>query len=466
MSARRLAKLFTYPTVALFLLACTTAADAPPSGDPSGDAAGDDSTGSDTSGSSDDALGDDGDGTATPDETPSDSAPIDDDVPPETPADLGGPDDATTVDQGAAGAPGTTTDGVRTGGSGGTVDDPGSGGGSTDDGAGAVAGSTDDNTGGTGNTDDGTGGMGNTDDNTGGTGNTDDNTGGTGNTDDNTGGTAGTDDNTGGTAGTDDDCPWLCIPPAIDEVNVIVLTDAWLTNCDVEGRLYVGHDATFPSYSVGTRLEPDASRYDLVVGNDLVYDSGSVPNGAVAYGGELTRGSGAFAYGGWHNETPVDFEQLQADMLFWSESLAAQPANSQTVVSYGSIRLEGDDPDLNVFEVDASDLSGCNGLTISAPEGATILVNVSGTEVSMQNFGISFEGGASKQYTLFNMYEAETVIFSGIGVLGSVLAPHADLDFTNGNIDGQLIVDNYIVEGRASGEGHPYYFMGCPWICE
>lgn len=405
------------------------------------------------------------------------------------------------TDDGSGGTGGTTSDGV--GGSGGTTSDGSGGSSGTDDGVGGTGGTTSDGSGGTGltydappppppapppppstggTTGDGSGGTGNTDDGSGGTGLTYDvppppppvpppppETGGTGGTNDGSGGTSGTDDNTGGSGGSytppSEDCPWVCIPPVYEEVNVIVLNDAWLENCDVEGRLFVGNDATFPSYAVGTRMTPDASRYDLVVGNDLVYNNGSVPNGAVAYGGTLSRTGSVFAYGGWHQDEPVDFDQLNNDMLYWSDSLAAQPPTGETIIQYGGITLVGTEPALNIFELDAADLASCNGLTISVPAGATALVNVSGTNVTMQNFGIFFADGADKQYTMFNMYEAEDVTFSGIGVNGSVLAPRADLDFTSGNIDGQLVVENYVVQGRVSGEGHPYYFQGCPWVC-
>jgi choice-of-anchor A domain-containing protein len=127
--------------------------------------------------------------------------------------------------------------------------------------------------------------------------------------------------------------------------------------------------------------------------------------------------------------------------------------------------LTGTDPRLNIFEVSAADLATCNGLVINVPAGSTTLVNISGTDVVMANFGFSYTG-ATKETVIFNMPEAETLSMSGIGIWGTILAPRADLTFTGGNIDGQLIVQNYIMQGVASGEAHPFYYTGCPWICE
>jgi choice-of-anchor A domain-containing protein len=366
---------------------------------------------------------------------------------------------------GAAGSNGTTADGLNsnagapasTGGSGTTADGSG-GGGQTDDGSGGT-GETDDGSGGTGETDDGSGGTGATDDGSGGTGNTDDGSGGTGNTDDGSGGTGATDDGSGGEAG----CVWVCVPLIMEgpiPPNVIVLNDAYLSGSDVEGRLFVGNDATFPSYAIGTHLPPDAERDDLIVGGDLVFTSGGVPNGAVAFGGEGEVGPSASAYGGFRRDTPIDFEQLTTDMLSWSDELAAKEPNG-TVQTGGQLRLSGTDPTLNVFEVEAAALAAAYELVIDAPAGSTVVVNVRGTDVSMTNMGFSYTG-VEREYVLFNMPDAQNVTLNGIGVQGSILAPRADLDFSNGNIDGQLVVNNFI---GGTGESHPHYFVGCPWIC-
>lgn len=346
----------------------------------------------------------------------------------------------TTEDPGVGG--GTTSDGV--GGSG-TTDDPGVGGGTTDD-PGVGGGTTDDpGTGGT--TDDpGTGG-----------GSTDDGSGG-GSTDDGSGGGS-TDDGSGGSGGTDEDCPWVCIPSAIEGVNLLVLNDAFPSGADVEGRMYVGNNAVLPSgYAVNVAgTTASTNDYALVVGNDLTVNGGTV-HGTIAFGGEY---SGSItATGGITNATPVDFEQLTSDMIYWSDTLAASEPNG-TVGGGAGLTLTGTDPDINVFELDASALAAASSLSITVPEGSTVLINVIGTEVSITNMGFSYIGTDS-QHVIFNMSQAETVYMSGISLQGTLLAPRADLTFENGNAEGQTIVYNLVSGG---GEYHPYYFEGCPWEC-
>jgi choice-of-anchor A domain-containing protein len=238
-----------------------------------------------------------------------------------------------------------------------------------------------------------------------------------------------------------------------------VLNDASPSGADVEGRMYVGHDAVLPSgYAVDAAgTTASTNDYALVVGNDLTVHGGTV-HGAIAFGGEM---SGSItATGGITNETPVDFEQLTSDMIYWSDTLAETEPNG-TVGGGAGLTLVGTDSSINVFEVDASQLAAASSLSITVPDGSTVLINVIGTEVSITNMGFSYIGTDS-QHVIFNMPQAETVFMSGLSLQGTLLAPRADLNFENGNAEGQTIVYNLVTGG---GEYHPYYFEGCPWVC-
>jgi len=368
---------------------------------------------------------------------------------------LGG---GTTSDPGPSVGGGSTQDPGGVGG--GTTEDPGSGGGNTDD-PGSGGGSTVDPGVGGGNTDDpGTGGA-TADPGSGGTtspglgGATEDP--GTGGTNDPGTGGATADGGTGGYSPPDEDCPWVCVPAAIEGTNLIVLNDAAPSGADVEGRMYVGNNAVLPSGYAVNAVETivGANEYALVVGNDLTVNGGTV-HGAIAFGGEM---SGSItATGGIVNASPVDFEQLSNDMLYWSDTLAETPDNG--TVS-GSLVLTGTDLEVNVFTVDASALAAASGLSITVPDDSTVLINVTGAEVSITNMGFNYIGTDS-QHVMFNMPQAETVFMSGISLQGTLLAPRADLTFENGNAEGQVIVYNLVTGG---GEYHPYYFTGCPWEC-
>src|SRR5205823_1898109 len=113
--------------------------------------------------------------------------------------------------------------------------------------------------------------------------------------------------------------------------------------------------------------------------------------------------------------------------------------------------LTGTNPTLDVFTVAASQLASANGLQISAPAGATVLVNVSGTAGQVQYFGMTVSG-TDRQHVLFNFAAATTLTVAGISVQGSVLAPRADVTFNNGNLEGTLVAKSV----TGSGEFHNF----------
>ncbi len=369
-----------------------------------------------------------------------------------------GNDNSVAGTNGAAGYSGFTSDGVLTGGStsdgvptsGSTSDGVGGSGSGTGDGVGGTGGSTGDGVGGSGNTGDGAGGTGNTGDGVGGTGNTGDGSGGTGNTGDGSGG------------GTTTDGPPPCFPSIMDGINTLVFEDATLSGADTEGRLFIGGNATL-DWTVGTALEFDCSRMDLVVGGDLVWNSGSAQNGMVVVGGSVTRANGVGAACGIErNADAVDFDVAEQAFLNYSTHLTFYPTNGTVNVTYGTLTLIGTNDIVNIFSLNAIDFLGVTSIQLQVPVGSAVIINISGTNVALSNFGFGSigeckGGGTECHMIIWNMYEAETVTISGIGLQGSLLAPLATVDFSNGMIDGQLIVRNL----TGSGEHHPFMFTGC-----
>jgi choice-of-anchor A domain-containing protein len=343
----------------------------------------------------------------------------------------------------AQGGTGTTGDPPGQGGTGTTGDPPGQGGtGTTGDPPGQ---------GGTGTTGDPPG--------QGGTGTTADPTGGTGNTNDPAGGAPGA-----GGSGTTGDPPDECVPKEIDRVNVVVFKDAKPTGADSEGAMWVG----------GT-LEPVSGDYSVAAG-DLAHltctDWGLVVGGAVT--GSVIVKSGKVAVGGVNNvatssscgvfkQKPVDFSILERDFQHYSARYERYPANG--TVS-GSLVFTGKDSRLNVFDVSGDMLAAASGITISAPLASSVIINVSGKDVTINNKGFTLPDGGSSckagtsswcHRILWNFYEAETLSATGIGIEGSVLAPFATFNTGSGMVDGQVIV-KYL---NGSFEYHPYFFSGC-----
>ena len=85
-----------------------------------------------------------------------------------------------------------------------------------------------------------------------------------------------------------------------------------------------------------------------------------------------------------------------------------------------------------------------------------MLVNVDGTSDTLHNAGISVNG-TTRQKVLFNFPTATSLSISGIAVQGSVLAPRAAVNFSNGTVNGTLIGATF----SGSGQLNNYPFTGC-----
>ena len=125
--------------------------------------------------------------------------------------------------------------------------------------------------------------------------------------------------------------------------------------------------------------------------------------------------------------------------------------------------LTGTNSNTDYFNVKGSDLSSANTLNISAPAGATVIVNVDGTSDSFTNAGMNLIGGQPRSKVLFNFYQATSLTLSGVQFEGAS-SNDAALTGSGGHTD-----DNVMVAGinatNSSFEYHdPGLFDGNPLI--
>ena len=92
---------------------------------------------------------------------------------------------------------------------------------------------------------------------------------------------------------------------------------------------------------------------------------------------------------------------------------------------------------------------------------ATLLINIAGVNVT-QFGGLSYNGtqtpSAAHSGVLFNYADALTLQNNHIAMLGSLLAPYADLTLNGGGINGNGIANNVLQQN--GGEFHNFKFTG------
>lgn len=226
--------------------------------------------------------------------------------------------------------------------------------------------------------------------------------------------------------------------------SVFVFDTATVRGSQINGSIATGGSASLANVSVGTQLTPDSGRYDIVVGGAMSFGNGQIANGSAISGGaamvysfgapngtvQSNVGSAAIA-------NIVDFNQeanrLTNSSAQWGELCQTGTANYQ----YGGYYLNGSEGDLNVFNLDAALLDQANHLNITVPNGATILFNIFGETAGLTSMG--FNGLTNASNVLFNFVNATTLTLNGVSAPGTILAPHANVNFLNGDIQGTLI---------------------------
>ena len=176
---------------------------------------------------------------------------------------------------------------------------------------------------------------------------------------------------------------------------------------------------TLASYSVGAGLSNShGTRDDLISGGNLTFSNGQVARGNAVY-----AGSGSFTNVGFPNGSPrqgsvLDFPAARQYLQTASTAWAGLATNGIITWQYNQYTLTGSNPGLNVFNISGANLAQATSLTITAPAGSTVLVNVSGNSVTLANFGITVKG-TSREKVLYNFAAATSLHLTNIGVPGS-----------------------------------------------
>lgn len=260
------------------------------------------------------------------------------------------------------------------------------------------------------------------------------------------------------------------------DYNAYILGDMTGRNSDVEGRLAVGGNLDLDNFAVGLKVEEGSTDSILDVRNDATLRNTRIYNGDAYVGGIVDIDNTVGLYNGedtsnpntLFNDTMLDFDSINDDLLLLSSDWGAIAATSTSIVNKNDqdeiweIKFSATD-DFNVFDIHASDLSALNKrITVDLPTNSLNIINVFGDSVNLTQTGFHVKAlGGEKhpdneahgsdhtldtrhdgRYTnnvLFNFVDATNLSLSGIGFKGSILAPLADVSFYDGHIDGNFI---------------------------
>ena len=239
----------------------------------------------------------------------------------------------------------------------------------------------------------------------------------------------------------------------LNNYNVFLLGN-YTGGTDVRGKVAVGGNLDMQYFSVGAGLEASDIHNVLVAGGNLSLQHGGI-FGNTFHGGTLTANGTVTLYRGVMAQgSPINFAAEATALKQLSANLNAQVANGTTrFEAWGGLFLQGSNPALNVFQVDANVLSATRFLSINAPAGSLVVVNITGTAATITGFSTQFSGGIDQTGVLFNFASATSIDISNHGVFGTILAPYAHINFSNGSFDGGIYAGS--MSGNAEGHINP-----------
>lgn len=272
---------------------------------------------------------------------------------------------------------------------------------------------------------------------------------------------------------------------AAEAYNAILLGSLTASGGDTEGRLLVVGDASFTaSYSVaqaviGTDLPNSSTRDDLVVGGTMT-NTGSnwSVRGNAVYGTGYVGTAVTFVSpgAGLRQQDPVTLDPATGNAVGGGTTLAALTAQLEAAsaswateadrgvvvrsLEFSTLTLTGNDPQLNIFNITAAEFSSPSlTIAVTAPVGASVLINVSGESVTRQ-FGSMVLTGVTREGVVVNFPTANTLNLTGFAMEGSVVATQTEtVSFSGGAINGQAVLGGAV--NQANGfEFHNFRFTG------
>lgn len=235
--------------------------------------------------------------------------------------------------------------------------------------------------------------------------------------------------------------------------NLFVLRDIEQPSSDTEGKVAVGRNANFRSYSIGDKIQNGGPNMDaLIVSKNLTYTSGRVFNGNVVYGKStnLPQFQVSINEGTLRKDNPINFGKARNHLRWLSKQLYEYTTNGTTNEEWGGIFLTGNHPRLNVFEVSGESLSQANDFQINVPNGSVVVVNIDGKDVSWSG-GLEING-TELNNVIYNFRKAKTLNIESIDVKGTILAPWATLNFPSGVVNGQVICNDMYGAGQFNNQ--------------
>lgn len=220
----------------------------------------------------------------------------------------------------------------------------------------------------------------------------------------------------------------------------------------VGGSLAAGGNIYLDNYSVGTNKNATSSATSIVAGGNLNTGWGTI-SGSAVYG--VSNPNATLTAPQWFptgniskgNASTLDFAAAKQQLTTLSGDVAKLQSTGTVISQYGGFKLVGDiNADVNIFNIDATNLHNLTLDLSSLKSTASIIINGTASEIIMSGGFDNFSNYADR--TLYNFANATSTSLTNAGVTGSILAPKSTFS-GSGSLNGTLIANSVI-----AGNGH------------
>jgi choice-of-anchor A domain-containing protein len=234
--------------------------------------------------------------------------------------------------------------------------------------------------------------------------------------------------------------------------NAVIFGNA-STTADIEGNAVIGGNFNGATMYNNPTVSPSAGYNALTVyGNQT--GNLNIDHGGSAYVGGSHQtvnfnGGGSFSY----TAPPNTISDFQSSLNSLSTQLSQMSSTSATPTGQNQVQFNATPINgIAVFNITASQLSSFASLQMNLNGAATVIVNVSGTNINFSANELNSLGTSNN--VIWNFYQATSVNI-GTQINGTVLATLANVT-NNNQIDGGLFANSW----TGQGELHSYAFTG------
>jgi choice-of-anchor A domain-containing protein len=204
---------------------------------------------------------------------------------------------------------------------------------------------------------------------------------------------------------------------------------------------YGGPSNSVGGLHVGSGL--GASAISLVLGASSTVNNTVLVNGSAQYVGTLSGGTGntgTFTQESSQSSLPIQFGPAQTALANAATSLAALTA-TDTASGSGTLSLTSSGSGTDVFDIASTQLQNASSIAITAPLGAVVVVNVSGSNLALSGQSVTLGGGVLAANVIWNMPSGSSTSdsYSAVTWSGTIIQSAGFFSMSASHIDGSIL---------------------------